>query len=243
MANKRRKKLARAGFFRIFALAQGPVALAEGSPPKHVPGAWPRCSPVGMGHRRAYNQSMVYLDDDIAGFDLEGALPLLSAQRREQVLSFRHELGRKTSAMAYVLLCRALREEFGLRELPQFGYGEHGKPYIVGHEDIHFNLSHCREAVVCAVGVRPVGIDVESIREYHDSLVRYTMNAAEVRQIEESAERGVEFIRLWTQKEAVVKLSGRGITDGIKDVLTLNTLPIETHVVRERGYIYSVVSA
>ena len=99
---------------------------------------------------------MIYLNDDIAGFDLERALPLLSDQRREQALKFRYELGRKTSAMAYLLLCEGLRQEYGIMERPLFEYGEHGKPSIVGHPEIHFNLSHCREAVVCAVSDRPV---------------------------------------------------------------------------------------
>ena len=102
---------------------------------------------------------MIYLNDDIAGFDFDAALPLLSEQRREQALKFKYELGRKTCAMAYLLLCEGLQKEYGLTERPVFEYGEHGKPAIIGHPDIHFNLSHCREAVICAVSNRPVGID------------------------------------------------------------------------------------
>ena len=47
---------------------------------------------------------MVYLNDHIADFDWEKALPLLSEQRREQTLKFKYELGRKTCAGAYLLL-------------------------------------------------------------------------------------------------------------------------------------------
>ena len=63
---------------------------------------------------------MVYLNDDIDHFDWQAALPLLSEQRREQCLKFRHELGRKTCAAAYLLLCEALRKEYGIHELPVF---------------------------------------------------------------------------------------------------------------------------
>ena len=119
---------------------------------------------------------MLYLNDDIAGFDFEAALPLLSDQRREQALKFKFELGRKTCAMAYLLLCEGLRKEYGITERPVFEYGEHGKPFIIGHPDIHFNVSHCREGVICVISDRPVGVDIESIREYTESLVRYTMN-------------------------------------------------------------------
>lgn len=184
---------------------------------------------------------MIYLNDDIAGFDLEAALPLLSDQRREQTLKFKFEQGRKTCAMAYLLLCEGLRREYGIGEKPVFEYGEHGKPSLVGHPEIHFNLSHCRQAVICAVSDRPVGVDVESVREFHDSLVRYTMNDREVEQIARSSDPRWEFIRLWTMKEAVLKLSGTGISDNIKDVLTGLRHSIETVENRQRGYVYSVV--
>lgn len=184
---------------------------------------------------------MLYLNDDIAGFNFEAALPLLSEQRRLQALKFKHEQGRKTCAMAYLLLCEALRQEYGITELPVFEYGEHGKPFIVGHPDIHFNFSHCSEAVICVVSNRPVGVDVESIREYRDSLVRYTMNDQEVQQIESAERPDVEFIRLWTMKEAVLKLSGRGIVDDLKHVLTdTKTSELTTVVDPEVRYVYSI---
>ena len=54
---------------------------------------------------------MIYLNDDIVNFDWESALPLLSDQRREQCLKFKHEQGRKTCAAAYLLLCEGLRQD------------------------------------------------------------------------------------------------------------------------------------
>ena len=111
---------------------------------------------------------------------------------------------------------------------------------IAGHPDIHFNLSHCREAVLCVVSDRPVGCDVESIREFHESLVRYTMNDAEVRQIEQAPHPAAEFIRLWTMKEAVLKLSGEGIRDDLKGVLQGKD-GFQTVVNQEKNYIYSIV--
>lgn len=182
----------------------------------------------------------IYINDDIAGFDLQAALPLLSEQRREQALKFKHELGRKTCAATYLLLCEALRKEYGITEKPVFGYGEHGKPYILGHPGIHFNFSHCREAVLCVVSDCPVGCDVESIREYKDSLVHYTMNEQEITCITQSPDPAEAFIRFWTMKEAVLKLSGEGIRNDMKTVLT-GRESIETVVNKEKNYVYSVV--
>jgi len=184
--------------------------------------------------------AMIYLNDDIEHFDLEAALPLLSPQRREQALRFRHEQGRKTCAAAYLLLCEALRTEYGISEAPRFDYGEHGKPTLAGLSHIHFNLSHCRHAAICAVSSEPVGIDVESIREYKETLARYTMSDDELDGILRADCPDVAFIRLWTMKEAVLKLSGRGIIDDMKSVLHHFQGTLDTVVNTTRGYVYSV---
>ena len=181
---------------------------------------------------------MLYLNDDIAGFDFEAALPLLSDQRREQALKFKFEQGRKTCAMAYLLLCEGLRKEYGITERPVFEYGEHGKPVLKGYPHIHFNLSHCREAAICVVSDKPVGVDIESIHRYSESLARYVMNDDEMEEILHAENPALSFTKLWTQKEAVVKLTGHGISDNMKSVLTSFAGEIQTTVTD--NYVYSI---
>ncbi len=184
---------------------------------------------------------MIYIDDHINGFDLETALTLLSEQRREQALKFRHEQGQRTCVLAYLLLMRGLRQEFGIEEKPLFEYGEHGKPRIVGHPEVHFNLSHCRQAVVCAVSHQPVGVDVESVREYKESLIDYTMNVDEQALIRRAERPEVAFTRLWTQKEALLKLTGEGISRDLKTVLSQASGVSFTTVERlDKNYIYTI---
>ena len=184
---------------------------------------------------------MIYLNDDIEHFEWEAALPLLSEQRREQCLKFKHEQGRKTCAAAYLLLCEGLRQEYGFTEPPVFEYGEHGKPSIVGHPDIFFNMSHCKEAAICVLSDNPVGVDIESMRRYRESLARYTMNDEEMAQILQAERPDMEFTRLWTLKEAVLKRSGEGIRNDMKHVLD-GLKDAKTVINEKKSYIYSVVS-
>ena len=178
------------------------------------------------------------VSEDIWEFDLEAALGEISVQRREQALRFRHEQGQRLCVLAYLLLKKGLRTTYGIMENPIFEYNEHGKPSIVDHPDIFFNLSHCKEAAVCVISDHPVGIDVESIREYKESLVRYTMNDAEIREIESSENPASAFIRLWTMKEATMKLVGTGISNDMKNVIDTTTYHYTT--VDRRQYIYTV---
>lgn len=187
---------------------------------------------------------MIYINDDIDGFSiqsLEECIENLPSQRKEVALKYKHELGRKQCVLAYLLLCKGLYSEYGITDKPVFEYGEHGKPTIIGHEDIHFNLSHCKTAVACAISDAPIGIDIESIRPVKESVVRYSMSDEEAKQIFESANPDIEFTKLWTKKESVLKLTGEGINDNMKSVLSperLNNISVETIICDT--YIYSV---
>ena len=178
------------------------------------------------------------VSEDIWNFDLEAALKEISEQRREQALKFKHEQGQRLCVLAYQLLKQGLKDEYGIVENPVFDYNEHGKPAIVGHPEICFNLSHCREAAICVLSDRPVGVDVESIREYKDSLVNYTMNKEEICQIESAENPAAAFIRLWTMKEATMKLIGTGISNDMKMVIDSQKYKYTT-VDRQR-YIYTI---
>ncbi|MBP5424609.1 MAG: 4'-phosphopantetheinyl transferase superfamily protein [Prevotella sp.] len=183
---------------------------------------------------------MVYIDEHIDDFDLQAALPEISEQRRLQALRFKFERGQRTCVLAYLLLKKALREEYGLTENPLFEYGPHGKPFIVGHPEIHFSLSHCREAVACAVSDRPVGIDVESVQRYRESLAQYTMNDEEQQLIAAAERPDVAFIRLWTMKEARLKLTGEGITNDLKSALSGGSWQFTTVERLDKNYIYTL---
>jgi len=183
----------------------------------------------------------IIIENDIWGFDLTAALEEISPQRREQALRYRHELGQRLCVLAYLLLKRGLNEVFGISENPLFEYGEHGKPQLTGHPGVFFNMSHCKDAVVCAVSNRPVGVDVESIGRYKESLVGYTMNDEECSRIMGSGHPEVEFIRLWTMKEALLKLTGEGISSDMKTALTdAGNYHFETVIEQEKRYVYTV---
>ena len=182
----------------------------------------------------------IYLSQEIWDFDLDAALGEISEQRREQALKFKYELGKRLCVLAYQLLKRGLAEVYGIRENPVFEYNEHGKPMIVGHPEIFFNLSHCKEAAICVVSDQPVGVDVESVRSFNESLVRYTMNEAEVKEIESAEDQAVAFIRLWTMKESALKLIGTGISNELKQVLQQETLQFQTFVDTQRRFVYSI---
>ncbi len=178
------------------------------------------------------------VSEEIWEFDLEAALRGISGQRREQALKFKYEQGQRLCVLAYQLLKEGLQKEYCITENPIFEYNEHGKPSIVGHPEIYFNLSHCKEAVICAISNQPIGVDVESIREFNDSLINYTMNDEEKVEIANSDAPAATFIRLWTMKEATSKLIGTGITHDVKSLI--DTKKYKYTTVERQQYIYTI---
>ena len=183
---------------------------------------------------------IILVSEKIWEFDLEAGLKDISEQRREQALKFKFEQGQRLCVLAYQLLKEGLQKEYGITDNPIFEYNEHGKPSIVGHPEIFFNLSHCKEAAICVISDKPVGVDVESLREFKDSLVNYTMNDEEKAEMASSSNPAATFIRLWTMKEATSKLIGTGITNDVKSLI--DTTKYKYNTTEKESYIYTICS-
>lgn len=160
--------------------------------------------------------------------EVQRMLPMVSAQRREQALRFKHLLGQFCCLKSWLML----KELIG--EVGEFTYNEHGKPLLPGGP--YFSISHCQQAVAVAVDDQPIGIDIEHIRRAKADLIERTMNETERKQIKDAR----DFTRLWTQKEAVVKAQGIGITsfEQLQHLLPDDSYHIQT--IENEKFIYSI---
>lgn len=181
--------------------------------------------------------------DAITEDNLLAAIDTLPSWRREKALRFKHLQGRKECTYAYLLLCQALRDIYGITEQPAFSIGAHGKPRLVSSPAIHFNLSHCRQAVACVVASCEVGIDIESIGRYKEPLARHVLNDQELAAVQQAEDPQLAFTRYWTQKEAIVKLTGRGIDDDLRNLLLIyNNVSLHTEEYPDKGYVLTVAT-
>lgn len=162
--------------------------------------------------------------------EVQRLLPLVSSQRREESLRFKHLAGQYACLKSYELLAQLLTDHYGVPAgtALDFHIGEHGKPVLRNYPNIHFNLSHCPRAIAVIVDDKPVGIDVERFIEPKPSLLRYTMNETEVQEVELSKHPEQTFAALWTRKEALFKYLGTGIRDNLRDIL--DTPPTDVYL-------------
>ena len=190
---------------------------------------------------------MVYLNPHIEDINIGKALQEVSPQRREQAMRYLFEQDRKLSLAAYLLLCQGLREEYGIAEPPVFTFGPAGKPFLRDYPHIHFNLSHCPAAALCAIDSAPVGCDIENVQPVLDEAVcRQVCSREELTEIRNAPHPALAFTRLWTQKEAFLKYTGEGLRGHLGELLLspeAKAVDFQTVVAADNSYVYTVCRA
>lgn len=121
------------------------------------------------------------------------------ASRLSQRLLAAHYLGTTPAAVTIVRDC-------------QHCGGDHGRPRVPG-ASWDYSVTHAGDWLVLAVvGQGLVGVDLELTpqRDVVD-LATSTLTPAERTGLAAAPDPADEFVRLWTRKEAVVKLTGHGL--------------------------------
>ncbi len=143
-----------------------------------------------------------------------GDLELLSESEQERATAFRSD-----EARAAFVAGRSGVRAIGARYtgIPPAGLdlqvGAAGKPFFA-NAGLAFNVSHSGDAVVAAFSGEPVGVDIERSGRRGDflAIANRFFPPDEVEGI--SGEE--DFLRLWTAKEAMLKLTGVGISGGLE---------------------------
>ena len=169
--------------------------------------------------------------DQCSEAEVQRMLPLVSEQRREQALRYKHLFGQFCCLKSWLMLEEGMKS-FDFR-LSTFDYEKYGKPYVVNGP--YFSISHCKEGIAVAIDDTPIGIDIEAIRHANSDLIERTMNEEEIKLIANSQKliANRTFTRLWTQKEAILKAEGIGIQSFEQLQSIIETIETET-------YIYSI---
>jgi len=169
---------------------------------------------------------MIYLFDDMENISadvISETFALMPHERRQRSLRYKREIDRYCCVLAYWLLLNGLKNEYGITDPPVFTYGENGKPYLDGHPDIFFNLSHCREGVVCVISNAEIGVDIQDVRPLNIDVAKRVCTISELDRISWSREPERLFCEIWTIKESFIKQQGGSITQPLK-MLDAHTL-------------------
>jgi 4'-phosphopantetheinyl transferase len=158
----------------------------------------------------------------------EAALPsdpsdLLSADEIARANRFHFAKDRTSFILTHAALRKLLGKAVGLPPKQiAFDAGPYGKPYLATKPELHFNLSHSGSLALIGISAsRPIGVDIEAMRENIDELALarsfFCENEYRFLTTLEGETRMQAFYKIWTCKEAVLKAFGVGISMHLKD--------------------------
>ena len=157
---------------------------------------------------KIYTFNTVVLNDD-ALFD--EYFRQASPYRRGKIEALRFRKDKNLSLGAAAAMDMGLGE-YGLRERDmQYCKNQCGKPCFAEHPEIYFNISHSETMALAVFSDRPVGCDIEKIREANFKLAERFLCPEENRYILSEADPELAFWRVWTLKESFLKALGTGI--------------------------------
>lgn len=154
----------------------------------------------------------VYVVDINEFNDLEG-FNLISQMRKERMIRYRSLNDRKRSLVAGLLLRYTLKEEHNNIKISR-----DGKPYLE-NSNVYFNFSHSKDYVCLNISSKSeLGIDIEKIKQYPDRVSERCFNKNEIKWMLKEDNVNHAFFKLWTGKESVMKLFGRGFKMNPKSI-------------------------
>ena len=157
-----------------------------------------------------------YLSEENHNRLLQKFLPRFSKELQRDILKYHRWQDKQFSLLGKLLLQFGLKQRKATLNLDNLVYNSYGKPYF-DKASIKFNISHSGELVVCAFNdTCDVGIDIEKVTEINISDFRTQMLSSEWERIANSSNKYIAFFEYWTQKEAVIKAHGTGLSIPLK---------------------------
>ncbi|MCL2318771.1 MAG: 4'-phosphopantetheinyl transferase superfamily protein [Treponema sp.] len=158
-----------------------------------------------------FNVVILTVKSELSQEDFDTLLPLVSPEKLEQLKRFCLTRDIQNSLLGDILTRMEICRVIGLsNEQLVFCTGPLGKPFLVNDLHLHFSISHAGDYTACAVADKPVGIDIELIRNVDLRIAERLCTLDEMDYIMEGPQMQ-RFYEVWTKKECRIKWEGKGL--------------------------------
>ena len=95
-------------------------------------------------------------------------IDFVSEEKKRKLSKYRFNIDMKLSLYAELLIrCQIFKLFLISNKEIIFDKTNSGKPYLHGHLNFYFNISHTRTAIVVALSDQEIGVDIEKIKQGH----------------------------------------------------------------------------
>ena len=144
---------------------------------------------------------------------LKNDLPKFPADYQEKIKRYRRWQDAQLSLLGRIVLFKGIEEIYNHDAHNKvIKHTKYNKPYF-DNDLIRFNISHSGDIVVCALSdEHEIGIDVEIVTDIEIEDFKSNITEIEWNKIVSSNNIKDSFFDYWTQKEAVIKAHGQGLS-------------------------------
>jgi 4'-phosphopantetheinyl transferase len=161
--------------------------------------------------------------------DYEHFIDTLPIERQQKIAALLRDEDKLLSLSAGLLIKRELPEGALIKT------DKYGKPYVPRYPDIHFSVSHTKGAAVFVRSDAPVGIDIELIKPF-DDIDKIAKRHFAPDEFDYCRGNSARFFEIWTKKESYIKMTGRGLSKGLRDFSVMHNKRIQS-VIYQNFYI------
>lgn len=138
---------------------------------------------------------------------------IFEQKRREKIDRCQNEIEKRRQIVTGALLEKVLFS-FGIRD-SQFVYLGADKPYLKGHKNFFFNISHSKDYVVMAVSGQDIGCDIQERKKIKENVFD---RITSVREREYLSSMAFDLTFVWAVKESYSKYLGEGLAKSFRDI-------------------------
>lgn len=180
-------------------------------------------------HNQQLEQNCTYLIVvDLNDFDPIEFIDLLKDEELKKAFGYKTELDRRRSIVGRGIL-KVILSEITLLPVKDLHIrtGVNGKPELSEKHGVHFCLSHAGDRIAIVVDLEAqVGVDIERIDRSieFDKLKEFLFHTNELNEFDQlgGEDQKAFFLKYWTQKEALLKATGQGLSGSMKSIELLN---------------------
>ncbi|QWA40721.1 MULTISPECIES: 4'-phosphopantetheinyl transferase family protein [Chryseobacterium] len=145
----------------------------------------------------------------------------LSSDFQNRILRYKNWSDAQLSLLGRMMLFDILKKKYRLHMTDNdIRFTKNKKPFF---EDapINFNISHAHHISICGVTEDgEIGIDIEKIQPVKIEDLGFCLTPNEKKKINESMNKDQLIIDIWTRKESLIKLIGKGLTIPLSEIET-----------------------
>lgn len=131
----------------------------------------------------------------------------ISKERQQKIEKYLTDNSKIISTLTELLLRYCIILELGIENNKIiFSYGENGKPALLINKNFRFSVSHSGNIICVLTHDKPVGLDLEYYHNINSDVAKKFFTKKEYEIILKNKNPIKMFFRIWTRKEAYIKL-------------------------------------